>query len=81
MRDSIRVCEFEKGKFRVLLKTSDAIEELQDCDLQGLTFYGEETSSAKLYVGEKVFSLVKNAPDETGRISYSIPIKPLDSIW
>lgn len=81
MRDSIRVCEFERGKFRVLLKTSDAIQELEDCDLQGLTFYGEETSSAKLYIGERVLSLVKNVPDETGRISYSIPIQPLESIW
>jgi len=46
-------------------------------DLQGITFYGADTSKVALRVQGRTVATVANPPDQSGRLSISVPRKPL----
>ena len=53
--------------------------ELDKAELEGLTFYVSDPEDPRLFLGEELLPVVKNAPDETGQASISLPWRPLDS--
>ncbi|MBU0518772.1 hypothetical protein KJ564_07525, partial [bacterium] len=57
------------------------VGDLDDPDLSGLTIYLDSESDVQFKVNGKVIPLVKNGPDFTSKISYSVPLKPLEYCW
>lgn len=56
-------------------------DDLSDPNVAGLTFYGPQTQSCKLKIGELEYTPVVNPADHTGRISFSVPLAPLSYCW
>ncbi len=81
MRDSIEIIKLSDGNFQAKTIKSNAMDAIENCDLSGLTFYSDQPGPAKLFVGNQSIVLTKNPIDETGKGSFSIPIKPLTQIW
>jgi hypothetical protein len=81
MRDSIEIIKLSDGNFQAKTIKSNSMDAIENCDLSGLTFYSDQPGPAKLFVGNQSIVLTKNPIDETGKGSFSIPIKPLTQIW
>jgi hypothetical protein len=56
------------------------VGDLTPPDLAGLTFYSAEDIQSVRMNGHDV-EVIQNPRDHTGRISYSIPLKPLEYCW
>ncbi len=51
---------------------------LDETNLQGITFYIKEPERTKILMGQKELKVTKNAKDDTGQYSVSIPVIPLN---
>lgn len=71
---------FDKAECRYDLACSKDIRNPEEA-FQGLTIYHESPERPHLRYGSHDIEIVHNGPDETGRYSFSVPLKKYASIW
>lgn len=88
-----RLCNYVELRQRLKLRASldksianvtgrfDAVGDLSNPDIGGLTFYLDQAKECWLQLGTRKKQLVQNLADHTGRGSFSIPIEPLQYCW
>lgn len=57
------------------------LSDLQDPDISGLTLYWPQAQSCKLHIDDRRIQLTQNPPDHTGKVSFAVPLQPLEYCW
>jgi hypothetical protein len=77
--------KFDKNLSAIFIMCNEKINKTPNEFFQGLTIYINKDDikleKLKVYHEDKSLNYVINPPDETGKISITIPLKRLDDIW
>ena len=88
-----RLCRYIELNGRLKLKSNilnnavtitcefKSVGDLDHPELSGLTIYTGDVESCELIIGDQRISMQRNPADYTGKISFSVPLKPIEYCW
>lgn len=88
-----RLCQYVELRQRLKLRTSyrngaaqlvgslEKTADLPNPDVSGLTVYSPGATDCEFQLDGKSWQMVQNRADHTGRVSFSVPMNPIEYCW